>query len=433
MAFVRMLTKTRAAFAAVLVAAAALSSACAGTDTAKNDRCKRVNSEVSSCLGKGAPLFDCSTVSDADLTAAEALATGPACQLTAEAPIDGDSQAASCHLYGIDCVRSIQTAPPSTPARYPVVLVNGIDTSPLFRWSTRIEDVLRAQGNKVFLATLTPYQSTQKRSPMLAARIDQVLKETGAAKVNLVCHSLGGLDCRYVASAGGLTADQGKDGAAWSSKIASITTVGTAHHGTRVADVALGLVPGSDAESTVNTLTSVLGDWFTKDTLVDDADVRAAMQSLSTSQMKAFNADVTDAGGVYYQSFAGFSRKDGASTPAHDDKIRAACKPSDAKNTKDAADADGLSLFRAHDRLALPLLPLYGIAGGGEADLDLSAPNDGLVTIDSAIWTNFRGCIPADHIEQLGQYNLPDVNVRTGVDVAWFYAGITADLAARGF
>ena len=414
----------------LITAAAALASACASTDSAKSARCTRVNDEVSACLGKGAPLFDCGTVSDADLSAAEALATGPACQLAAEAPIDGDSQSASCHLYGIDCVRSIQAPPASTPARYPVILVNGIDTSPLFRWSARIQDVLRAQGNTVFLATLTPYQSTLKRAPLLALRIDEVLKQTGATKVNLVCHSLGGLDCRYVASAGGLAADQGADAAAWSSKIASVTTVGTAHHGTRVADVALGLVPGTDAEAAVNTLTSVLGDWFGSAPQVTDSDVRAAMQALGTSQMKAFNADVTDAAGVYYQSFAGFSRKDGAATPAHDAKIRASCTPT--TKAKDAKDGDGLTLFRAHDRLALPLVPLYALAGGGEADVDLAAPNDGLVTIDSAAWTNFRGCIPADHIEQLGQYNLPAVNVRTGVDVAWFYASITADLAARG-
>lgn len=424
----------RGAWALLLSAAALLASACASRDSAKSEHCARVNDAVSQCLGKGAPLFDCSTVSDADLSAAEALATGPSCQLAAEAPIDGDSQAASCHLYGIDCVRSIQTPPTRTPARFPVVLVNGIDTSPLFRWSARIQDELRAQGNTVFLATLTPYQATQKRATMLAARIDDVLRQTGAPKVNLVCHSLGGLDCRYVASAGGLAADQGLDASAYATKIASVTTVGTAHHGTRVADVALGLVPGGDAEAAVNTLTSVLGDWFAKDGLVTDADVRAAMQSLSTSSMAAFNAGVPDASGVYYQSFAGFSRKDGASTPAHDDKIRASCKPSgQPKNAKAAtSDGDGLSLFRAHDRLALPLVPLYAIAGGGEADLDLAAPNDGLVTIESATWTNFRGCIPADHMEQLGQYNLPDVNVRTGVDMAWFYANVIADLAARG-
>ena len=60
------------------------------------------------------------------------------------------------------------------------------------------------------------------------------------------------------------------------------------------------------------------------------------------------------------------------------------------------------------------------------------APNDGLTAVASARWGRFRGCVPADHMEQLGQYDLPDVNVRTGFDVAWFYAAVAADLAEQG-
>ena len=37
--------------------------------------------------------------------------------------------------------------------------------------------------------------------------LPEVRAETHAAKVNLVCHSLGGLDCRYVASPAGLVWD----------------------------------------------------------------------------------------------------------------------------------------------------------------------------------------------------------------------------------
>ena len=177
----------------------------------------------------------------------------------------------------------------------------------------------------------------------------------------------------------------------------------------------------------MNTLASILGGWFSADGLATDSDVRSAMQSISTSQMQAWNVTVVNAKGVYYQSFAGFSRQNGTSTPTHDAKVAAACKPTSA------ADGNGLSLFRAEDYLALPLVPLYTTAGGGSTDVDQAEPNDGLVPITSASWGNFRGCIPADHIEQLGQYDIPDTNVRTGVDISVFYASITADLAARGF
>ena len=56
-------------------------------------------------------------------------------------------------------------------------------------------------------------------------------------------------------------------------------------------------------------------------------------------------------------------------------------------------------------------------------------PNDGLTPVTSAKWGNFRGCIPADHMEQLGQRNLPDTNVQTGFDVARFYGDVANDLA----
>src|ERR1035441_628190 len=100
----------RAARASMLIAAIAFAAACANESAEREDRCNTVNQAVSSCFGKGAPLFDCSVVSDADLDAANALANGPACQLAGEAPIDGDPESASCRLYGIDFVKSIQTA-----------------------------------------------------------------------------------------------------------------------------------------------------------------------------------------------------------------------------------------------------------------------------------------------------------------------------------
>jgi len=410
-----------------LLVATALASACANESSERADRCNAVNQAVSNCFGKGAPLFDCSVVSDADLDAANALANGPACQLAGEAPIDGDPESASCRLYGIDCVNSIQAPPQNGATKNPIVLVNGIDTSPLFRYSTRIQDALTAQGNRVFLATLTPYQATQKRVPILARRIDEVLAETGASKVNLICHSLGGLDCRYVVSPGGYALDIGADPNLIAAKVASVTTIGTAHRGTRVADAALGSLPGGDAETAINGLASVFGDWFSADTLQNDSDVRAALQALTVSNMLAFNAAVTDSPNVAYQSWAGFSRDSGTSTPAVDARVRTECAPSDP------SDGDGLALFKAQDYLALPLVPLYAITGNGETDSDAVEPNDGLVAISSASWGKFRGCIPADHMEQLGQYNLPDVNVRTGVDMAWFYAAVATDLAGQGF
>src|SRR5438874_2494875 len=52
-------------------------------------------------------------------------------------------------------------------------------------------------------------------------------------KVNLVAPSMGGLDCRDMISSLGMA-----------DKVASLTTVGTPHHGSPVADITFGLMPG---------------------------------------------------------------------------------------------------------------------------------------------------------------------------------------------
>jgi triacylglycerol lipase len=363
-------------------------------------KCEKVSQELSDCAG--AERLDCNMLTDADLDRIDALASGFSCKALSEAlPLDGDPNAAMCRALGVGCVESVGPKAAYAPTRYPIVLVNGIDTSPLFRWSERIVTTMRdVGGSAVYRATLTPYEPPRVRAPELRARIDEILAETHAEKVNLVCHSLGGLDCRYVASPGGL---------GYASAIASITTVGTAHHGTRVADVLLGIIPDAQQDDRLDALATLLGDAFSPNEIKEDTRVRDALRSLSLADAPAFEAEIVDADGVVYQSWAGVSRPMGSTDAESDDAMIAACgKP---------------SAFPAADRLALPLLPFADAVGG---------PNDGFVSVESAKHGEFMGCIPADHMEQLGQKNLPDANVRTGLDIAAFYTQLAADLAAKG-
>src|SRR5581483_2016377 len=224
--------------------------------------------------------------------------------------------------------------------------------------------------------------------------------------------------CRYLVSPNGLGADLDQQGIAGT--VASITTIGTAHRGTRAADQLLGLIPGS--AQAIDDFASLAGDWFSADALQRDANVRDALQALTTVQAQPFNEAIVDAPGVYYQSFAGVSRPFGQSDAAVEQRAAGLCAPDEAS---DAVLSSG-----APDEMALALVPF---AETVSKDGDVLLPHDGFVTVDSARWGNFRGCLPADHMEQLGQYDLPDVNVKTGVDIARFYAAIAADLAARGF
>ena len=58
--------------------------------------------------------------------------------------------------------------------------------------------------------------------------------------------------------------------------------------------------------------------------------------------------------------------------------------------------------------------------------------NDGAVSVDSAKWGNFRGEIPADHMQMVRGESAADQE-RTGFDVAGFYKKMAEDLANRGY
>lgn len=58
-------------------------------------------------------------------------------------------------------------------------------------------------------------------------------------------------------------------------------------------------------------------------------------------------------------------------------------------------------------------------------------PQDGLVTVEASTHGEFVGCIPADHMDQVGDAvdrRLP----RSGFDRIRFYLNVTDGLAAEG-
>src|ERR1035437_7341544 len=89
---------------------------------------------------------------------------------------------------------------------------------------------LTSNGATVYLAQLSQANSDAVRGEQLLAQIQQILATSGAKKVNLIGHSMGGLDARYVA-------------AVRPDLVASVTTVSTPHLGSPVADVIM--KPGS--------------------------------------------------------------------------------------------------------------------------------------------------------------------------------------------
>jgi hypothetical protein len=60
-----------------------------------------------------------------------------------------------------------------------------------------------------------------------------------------------------------------------------------------------------------------------------------------------------------------------------------------------------------------------------------AAPNDGIVTVASAKWGLFRGCVRADHAGLVGQPARRGANA-AGFDHLAFYKALARHLAERG-
>jgi len=110
--------------------------------------------------------------------------------------------------------------------RYPLVLVPGMlgfIRLVLYPYWYGIVEALHRAGAVVFAVQVSPLNSSEVRGEQLLARIEEILRETGADKVNLIGHSQGSLTARYAA-------------ARRPDLVASVTSVAGPNHGSELAD-----------------------------------------------------------------------------------------------------------------------------------------------------------------------------------------------------
>lgn len=308
--------------------------------------------------------------------------------------------------YVLPLLLTAWVAPEAAPVRYPIVLHHGFGGGHdgILAYY-RVAETLRADGHTVFEVEAPPFDSIAVRTSYLQSRVDQALAETGAAQVNIIAHSLGGLDARHLISALG-----------YGNRVASLTTISTPHQGTAAADFALGLLPGQ-VDPAVDALARLVGAPINHAS--EQADVRAALTDLSEARAYAFNRAHPDDVRVHYQSWAGVSSALGLGVEQDRPDVRHACE-------------DKLLMRRgSFDRLRPIYQPLSPIVGRHPVS---PAPNDGLVTVESARWGDFRGCLPADHSEEVGRYfGTRGPNLETGFDHLRFYRAVAFELAELGY
>lgn len=185
------------------------------------------------------------------------------------------------------CGGAAQAAPnwkAMEPLKHPIVLVHGSTASGanltigpfnLGPYWAGIAEEIGATGTEVKIVHLPTDASIGERAAVLKNFLETDMK---GQMVNIVGHSLGGLDARYAATVLG------------SNQMASITTIGTPHLGSPLADWAAGQIDRRG-----------LWYWFLR-LIGYDMKHRRFLKEITTSAMKHFNDKVPNRSDVRYFS-----------------------------------------------------------------------------------------------------------------------------------
>ena len=261
--------------------------------------------------------------------------------------------------------------------KYPLLLVHGIffrDFEHLNYWG-RIPNELINNGATIFYGNHSSSLSVEDSAKELAARIKEIIKETGCEKVNVIAHSKGGLDTRYAIS------NLGMD-----KYIASLTMINTPNHGCVFADYLLNKAPAGLKDkiaSGYNFALKKLGD--------KEPDFIAGVTDLTSTKVEELNKIIKQSDKVYYQVFGSVLKK-----------------------------ATG-------GRFPLNLTNNFVKYFDGK--------NDGLVGVESfPIYDNFT-LVEAPTNRGISHGDVIDLNRENieGYDVREFYVDIVKDLKDRGF
>jgi triacylglycerol lipase len=238
--------------------------------------------------------------------------------------------------------------PSIIPVKHPVVLMHGFGIIAGLRRGGHMSAAaayLRKRGVRAYAPNVAPYNTIAVRSEMWLRRLEHVMEECRTDRVNLVAHSMGGLDARYMISRHGL-----------GDHVASLVTISTPHHGSPVSEYIL------DSPDRLRKWLTEAANWMGTQ-FVDDggADFQTALLELTPSNITtSFNPSTPDDERVRYWSYAGVAGR--------------GCQHS-----------------------VNPFLRLFN-----NYIFEREGLNDGMVSATSARWGEYLGTIPADHAQQIG-------------------------------
>lgn len=268
---------------------------------------------------------------------------------------------------------------------YPILLVHGTGfrDRKIFNYWGRIPKMLKNSGASVYFGGQDAWGTIEKNAQMIAKKIDLILFENNIDKINIIAHSKGGMEARYLISSLG-----------YGDKVASLTTISTPHHGVKTMDSIMRIPTFllKFISFFVNLWFRILGD--------KKPNFYLGCKSFTTKYTLDFNLINIDHPDVYYQSYAGAM-----------------------KNSR-----SDMTLWLVHTIVKRK---------DGE--------NDGLVSIESAKWGEFKGVIKgqgnrgishADEVDaRRRNYKRKPLNLEKGYynDIRELYKEIILDLKEKNF
>jgi triacylglycerol lipase len=266
--------------------------------------------------------------------------------------------------------------------KYPLVLIHGTgfrDYKFINYWG-RIPKELKNEGAQIYYAYQDSWGTIENNTKTIKKSIEKVLLETCSEKVNLIAHSKGGLEARYLISSLGME-----------QKIASLTTISTPHNGSKTMDIFYRM------PKWLHKLVSVFVDLWFKILGDKEPDFFTTSRQFSTYFCKEFNQQNIDSKQVYYQSYATV-----------------------------------MNNYFSDVLMMVPYIIVYLIEG----------ENDGLVTPTSATWTNFKGVLKGStnrgishaDVVDLRRYRFAKKTINDKVsDIKNFYVDLVTELKELGY
>lgn len=260
-----------------------------------------------------------------------------------------------------------------TTLKYPIILVHGIGAKDSSLFWGRIPKRLEAIGLKVFLGNTDSWGSIENNAISLSKTVDWVLNLCHCKKVNIIAHSKGGLDSRFLISS-----------LNYADKIASLTTISTPHYGSEIVDYIFEKksIYNPISKKIVNLVVKLYGD--------KSPEPYKIVAELTTKSMIDFNLRNRNNENVYYNSYYTFMKN-------------------------------------AIDDLTYFLTYRYIKKSVGD--------NDGIVSIKSAQWGEDCTLIQGKNGHGISHREIIDIkrSAVSGVDIPDVYLKIVNKLIAKGF